>query len=291
MNCRFQHTNIRVGAFIFSFMIDRLLEYLGEDLGAGDITSESIIPADAKGTAVITAKEDGMLAGVEEATELLEHFKLKYKILEKDGQTVKAGTEVIKIEGNLRDMLKLERLILNILGRMSGIATHTSKVADICKPYNVKVMATRKTTPGFRFYEKKAVEIGGGLPHRQGLYDGVLIKDNHLTHLSVREAIGKAKKQNPMVDVEVETSSLEDAAKAAEAGADILLLDNLTPREAAAIIEGLKKKALRDPVRIELSGGITHDNIEDYARAGADLISLGSLITSSKWLDLSMTTV
>ncbi len=272
-------------------MIKRLLECLDEDVGPGDITTESIIPEEVKGKAVITAKEDGVLAGIEEAMKLLKHFKIGYEILKKDGETVEAGTDIIRIEGNLRDILKLERLILNILGRMSGIATHTRKVADICKPYNVRVMATRKTTPGFRFYEKKAVMIGGGLPHRQGLYDGVLIKDNHLSYLDIAGAVRKAKTQHPDMEVEVEVSNMEEALKAAQAGADILLLDNLTPGGAADIIEDLKKKNLRKAVKIELSGGITDENIADYARTGADRISIGSLTTASKWLDLSMKTI
>lgn len=269
-------------------MIDRLLELLSEDLGAGDITSESVIPEKTTAKAVIAAKEKGLIAGLEEAALLFEHFNLKYALQRKDGERVEKGDVIARIEGDLRCILRIERLVLNLISRMSGIATLTSEFSRICAPYHVKVMGTRKTTPGFRSFEKKAIEVGGGMPHRKDLSDEVLIKDNHLALIGIEEAVKRGMKANPGKAVEVEVSSLEDATRAAEAGAGILLLDNLSAKEARSVIDGLKKKGLRKRVVIELSGGINSENIEDYAKTGADRISLGCLTTDARWLDISM---
>ncbi len=269
-------------------MIDRLLEYLSEDLGSGDISTDSIIPIGTRAQAVIVSNEEGILAGIEETEGLLKHFKIEYETHKQDGDRIEKGERVMSLKGEVKTILELERLILNILGRMSGISTLTQEYASICEPYGVKVMATRKTTPGFRFFEKKAVEIGGGLPHRQGLYDGILIKDNHLAISGIKECVEKAKSKNPGMDVEVEVTTLDDAAEAISAGADIILVDNLSPEQAKEVIEGLRKSGLRDKIKIELSGGINRDNLEGYAGVGADRISMGSLTTDAKWLDLSM---
>lgn len=269
-------------------MIDRLLEFLSEDLGSGDITTESIIPPGTTAEASIVAKEKGILAGRKEATALLEHFNLEYEVFKKDGEEIERGEKIAVIRGDARKILGVERLLLNILARMSGIATLTNKFAKTCNPHGVRVMGTRKTTPGFRLFEKKAIALSGGLPHREGLYDGILIKDNHLALIGIERAIKRSKEKNPGKSIEVETSSLGDAIKAIEAGADIIMLDNLTAKEAKNVIDLLKERDLREKVKIELSGGINRENIEEYAKAGADYISLGCLTTNSKWLDFSM---
>jgi len=269
-------------------MIDRLLAFLAEDLGSGDITSESIVPQGMKASALIIARESGVIAGLEEATALLDHFNLSYEVFKRDGEEVKKGEAVMEVRGDAKAMLRLERVVLNILARMSGIATKTSKLAGVCAALGVKLKGTRKTTPGFRYFEKKAITLGGGMPHRLGLYDEVLIKDNHLALVGLADAVNRARRRNLGKRIAVEVSSLEDAVKAIEAGADTILLDNLTPREAGDIIDALKQRGMREKVEIELSGGIDEENISDYAATGADYISLGCLTTSSTWLDLSM---
>src|SRR3990172_4195029 len=191
-------------------MIDRLLELLSEDLGAGDITSDSVVPEKTSAKAVITAKEKGLIAGLEEAALLFEHFNLKYVPQRKDGERVEKGDVIASIQGDLRGILRIERLSLNIISRMSGIATLTSELSSICAPYHVRVMGTRKTAPGFRSFEKKAIEVGGGMPHRKALSDELLIKDNHIALVGTEEAVKRAMKGNPGKTVEVEVSSLED---------------------------------------------------------------------------------
>ncbi|RMF89266.1 MAG: carboxylating nicotinate-nucleotide diphosphorylase [Methanobacteriota archaeon] len=269
-------------------MIDKLLEFLAEDLGRGDVTTESLFPQPVPAKARIISKAEGVLAGADEVRILLDHFKLAHRFRLEDGAHLKTGDLVVEIEGDIREMLKVERLLLNILGRMSGIATLTWRLAEVCRPYGVRVMGTRKTTPGFRVFEKRAIEIGGGLPHRMGLYDGVLIKDNHLAFRGVKEAVEEARLKNPGRKIEVEVSTAEDAAEAASAGAGIIMLDNLSPGDAREVIEALERQGLRRAVEIELSGGITAENIEEYAKTGADYISLGCLTTGSGWLDFSM---
>ncbi|MFQ5801215.1 MAG: carboxylating nicotinate-nucleotide diphosphorylase, partial [Candidatus Hydrothermarchaeales archaeon] len=227
------------------------------------------------------------IAGLEEVGALLEHFNLGYGVLKRDGEGIKKGETVIEIRGDAGKILGVERLVLNILSRMSGIATLTHVFATACAPYGVKVLGTRKTTPGFRQFEKKAIALGGGLPHREGLYDEILIKDNHLALVGIENAVKKAKKKNPGKKIEVEVSSLDDATKAIEAEADIIMLDNLTAKEAKDVIDALKERGMREKVAIELSGGIDEKNIDKYATVGADYISLGCLTTNSRWLDFS----
>jgi nicotinate-nucleotide pyrophosphorylase (carboxylating) len=219
-------------------MIDRLLEFLSEDLGDGDITTESLIPKKRVARAVIVAKEKGVVAGAKEAAALLDHLDLEYMFQKSDGHEIESGESLAVIKGDIREILKVERLILNILSRMSGIATLTRTFSKACAPYGVKVMGTRKTTPGFREFEKRAIKFGGGLSHRMGLFDEVLIKDNHLALIGLGEAIAMAKQKNPGKSVEVEVSGTEDAIKAAESGADIILLDNLTAKEAKSSEKG-----------------------------------------------------
>ncbi|RLF52094.1 MAG: carboxylating nicotinate-nucleotide diphosphorylase [Thermoplasmata archaeon] len=258
--------------------------FLKEDLGEeGDITSNALLK-DEEGVAYIKANDNCLLAGVEEAKEVFERLGCKVNLLKKDGDEVKAGEKIMEIEGKAKSILAGERLALNFLGRMSGIATLTHELTKICrkKNPNIWIAATRKTTPGFRKYEKKAVKIGGGYPHRMGLYDGVLIKDNHLVCIPLREAIRKAKKLGRKVEVEVE--SIEDAVIAAEEGADIIMLDNMPPAKGKLAVSKIKE--INPEIKIEVSGGITPENITNYTFA--DIISLGWLTHSVKSKDFSL---
>jgi nicotinate-nucleotide pyrophosphorylase (carboxylating) len=268
-------------------MIAKLLEFLQEDVGRGDITTEATIPEGKVIKATITSKKDGILAGLEECCELLRHFGLEYNPSFKDGDKIKEGDEVLEIRGNARKILTLERLLLNLLMRMSGIATLTNSLVEKCGRYGVTIAGTRKTTPGFRYFEKKAIKIGGGHPHRYSLDECFLIKDNHIAIAGLEEAIKKAKEDFTR-KVEVEVSSLEDALKACRAGVDIVMLDNMDPSAVKMTISKLEEEGLRGKVEIELSGGITAENIEAFAEARPDIISIGSLTTDSKWLDMSM---
>ncbi len=264
--------------------MDDIERFLEEDLDKkGDITSEALLK-DERGKAYIKANENCILAGVEEAKEVFSRLECSVNVIKKDGEEIKAGERIMEIEGKLKNILAGERLALNFICRMSGIATLTHELTKICrkKNPNVWIAATRKTTPGFRKYEKKAVAIGGGYPHRMGLYDGVLIKDNHLACLSIREAIRKAKKLG--MEVEIEVESIEDAVIAAEEGADVIMLDNMPP--AKAKIAASKAREINPEVKIEVSGGITPENIVNYTFA--DRISLGWLTHSVKSRDFSL---
>ncbi|MDI6654886.1 MAG: carboxylating nicotinate-nucleotide diphosphorylase [Candidatus Hydrothermarchaeota archaeon] len=269
-------------------MISRLLEFFKEDVGFADITTESIIPESSTAEAEIVAKESGILAGVGECKLLLKHFNLKCTAFFKDGGEIRRGDAIMKIHGNARNILMLERLLLNILMRMSGIATTANVLVKKCKKYGVVVAGTRKTTPGFREFEKKAIVLGGGVPHRATLSDAILIKDNHIALVDLENAIKKAKARHPRKKIEVEVFSLEDALKACECGADIIMLDNMLPEQIKKVMQELKKKKLRKKVTIELSGGITPENILEYAKLRPDMISVGALTTRSKWLDMSL---
>ncbi len=259
--------------------------FLYEDLDEiGDITSDALL-GDEEGRAYIVARENCIVAGLEEARDVFSHFGLNVSIIIKDGEEAKAGSRVMEIRGKARSILAGERLALNIISRMSGIASLVRELTTICRNKNprVKVAATRKTTPGFRIYEKKAVELGGGMPHRMGLYDGVIIKDNHLIYISIREAIRKAREK---IDkpIEVEVESIDDAIIAAEEKADIIMLDNMPP--AKGIIAAREARAVHPKVKIEVSGGVTPENITNYTFA--DIISLGWLTHSVKSKDFSL---
>jgi nicotinate-nucleotide pyrophosphorylase (carboxylating) len=265
-----------------------LLSYVEEDLGRGDVTSEHIIPEGLKIRSEILAKKSGVLAGLEEVALLLDHFGIMYKAKLEDGGAVREGEVVIEIKGNARKILGLERVLLNLLMRMSGIATETKRLAEVCGKYGVAIAGTRKTTPGFRGLEKKAVAVGGGYPHRLDLGDAVLIKDNHVAAVGLSKAVKRAKSAVKGGEIEVEVSTSADALRAIDAGADIILLDNLAPDEVSNILQYLERRSLRDKVKIELSGGITPENLEEYARLSPDYISMGYLTTSVPWLDMSM---
>ena len=263
-------------------------DYLAEDLGeAGDITSQALI-SDEKIEAHIVAKEDCVVAGMSVARQIFEKEGIDVQILVNDGETVINGKPVMVLRGNASAILKTERLALNFIQRLAGIATITRSLVDICKPLNpnVKIAATRKTTPGLRKFEKDAVELGGGMRHREGLYDQILIKDNHLKIVgSVRQAVKKARESGPSKIIEVEVVDVAGAKEAAQEKADIIMLDNMEPYKAKSIAEIIRE--IHPEVVIEISGGINPDNIARYADF-ADVISLGWLTHSVKAVDFSM---
>jgi nicotinate-nucleotide pyrophosphorylase (carboxylating) len=269
-------------------MKSMIQEFLREDIGSGDITSELVIPPDVSAKGRIICKEDCTLAGVEEAAEVFEELGAKVLKAKKDGAQARRGDVVLETTGPARAILAGERLALNFVMRMSGIATATHDLVERCRRINpnIRIAATRKTTPGFRAFEKKAVAIGGGDPHRAGLYDAILIKDNHIRIAGgIEEALRRAKRGSFSRKIEIEVETPQDARKALLQGADIIMLDNFRPDAARKLSAELKR---RNPeVLIEVSGGIRPDNIEQYAPA-ADIISLGWLTHSFKSIDFSM---
>jgi len=269
-------------------MLQELLEFLKEDIGDRDITTDAIVPEDLEAAAEVVAGEDGVLAGLEEVVQLLDHEGLGHEARFKDGDGIEKGSVIMEVSGNARKILGTERLVLNILTRMSGIATLTRTLPRQAKPYGIKIAGTRKTTPGFRYFEKKAIKIGGGHPHRLGLDDAFLIKDNHIQVAGLEEAINRVKKSGISKEVEVEVSTPEDALKACRLGVDIIMLDNMEPEAIERTIGEMEKEGLRNGTKIELSGGITPENLESFLRLRPDVISMGALTTNAKWLDMSM---
>lgn len=273
---------------ISSFKLERYLhEWLDEDIGSGDITTNSIVSADAKTQAVIHAKDEGRLAGCEVALSvfhLLDHG-LEIKILKKDGELLKPGDVIAEIEGNARAILTGERLVLNLLQHLSGIATRTAAFVELVEAYQTRIVDTRKTIPGLRLLEKYAVRIGGGHNHRLGLFDAVLIKDNHIKVAGgICPAIEMARRGiSHTSKIEIEVESLAEVQQALSAGADIIMLDNMNPQDMKAAVELIGKKALT-----EASGGINEQNIKAAAAAGVDVISIGALTHSVKALDISL---
>ena len=273
---------------ISSFKLERYLrDWLEEDIGSGDITTNSIVSADAKTQAVIHAKEAGRLAGSEVSMcvfHLLDHG-LEIKILKKDGDFLKPGDVIAKIEGNARAILTGERLALNLLQHLSGIATRTADFVELVGDYQTRIVDTRKTIPGLRLLEKYAVRIGGGHNHRLGLFDAVLIKDNHIKVAGgICPAIEMARRGiSHTSKIEIEVESLAEVQQALSAGADIIMLDNMNPQDMRTAVGIIGKKALT-----EASGGINEQNIKAAAAAGVDVISIGALTHSVKALDISL---
>ncbi len=271
---------------------EKFRKFVEEDVGQGDITTLLTIPSGTIVEAKILVKEPGVIAGIEEGSMFLESFGLQANPLVSDGSKVKQKTAIFKIVGDARTMLSIERTLLNLLSRMSGIATATSRLVEKVRHagYKTRVACTRKVAPGLSYLDKRAVMIGGGDTHRLHLDDMILVKDNHLSVIGdigtalkrVRKAVSFSKK------VEVEASTIEDALEAAKAGVDIVMLDNFTPKQAKRTIEVLKKRRLRNKVLVESSGGITEKNILEFAAAEVDIISLGEITDSSKALDMSL---
>ncbi len=268
---------------------ERLVDFLQEDLGTGDITSNNIIPADLKARAEILSKSRlAVVCGLEEASMLFDMCGCDSEILVEEGSKVSKGTAVLNVSGHARAILKAERTVLNIIMRMSGIATETRRLVDLAK--GITILATRKTAPGLRYFDKKAVVLGGGGAHRMRLDDMALIKDNHLalssdlveTIRSVRENVGSS------IKVECEARTKEEALAIVAAEADIVMLDNFTPKQAEQTIRQIRRRGSRKSVMIEISGGITDKNIREYRRGKPDFISVGYITHSCKAADFSL---
>jgi len=268
-------------------MAEDIPRFLSEDIGDGDITTEALV-GDQRAVGVIRAKQDCIVAGLTEAQEVFVRMGLHVELLAADGAPVKAGAEVMRAEGPAGAMLTSERLALNFIMMMSGIATATAELVKRAKAVNpnVRIAGTRKTTPGFRRYEKKAIVLGGGDPHRFRLDDQILIKDNHLKMVgSVTEAVKRAKQYSFSKKVELEAETLVQAEEAAKAGADAILLDNMTPAQVEKAYTLIKK--IHSDIIVEVSGGIRPDTIASYAKY-ADVISAGYITHSAPAADFSM---
>jgi nicotinate-nucleotide pyrophosphorylase (carboxylating) len=283
-------------------IIDRAL---AEDLGKGDVTTEALIPGDQRGTGFIVAKKEGILAGTGAAKQVFHRVapELKVEILLEDGARIKPGSKVAKVSGNIASILKAERVALNFLQHLSGIASETNRYVEAVKGLPVRIMDTRKTTPGLRSLEKYAVKVGGGENHRMNLGDGILIKDNHLAALrsqglNIKEIMAKARQNAPLslrgakrrsnlqarrTQVEVEVGTVSEALEAVEAGVDIVMLDNMNLEDMRKAVKSIHGRAL-----IEASGGITLDNVRAVAETGVDFISIGALTHSARALDISL---
>jgi nicotinate-nucleotide pyrophosphorylase (carboxylating) len=273
-------------------MLDEFIrKSLQEDIGDGDHSTLACIPADAKGKAKLLVKEKGIIAGIEVAKRIYELVdpSLDLVVYKKDGDTVEVGDIVFHVSGSSQAILTSERLVLNCMQRMSGIATQTNQVLQVIEGCNTKVLDTRKTTPGIRFLEKWAVKIGGGENHRFGLYDMIMLKDNHIDYAGgIKSAIEKTKKylsdSKRTLKIEIEVRSLAELQEVIQiGGVDRIMLDNFTPERLKEALE-----LIPDSYETEASGGITIDNIRPYAETGVQFISIGALTHSVKGLDLSL---
>jgi len=278
---------------------------LAEDLGKGDVTTKALISSDQRETGFIVAKKEGILTGTETAKQVFHRVdpELKVEILLEDGARVKPGGKVAKVSGSIANILKAERVALNFLQRLSGIASETNRYVERVEGLPVRIMDTRKTTPGLRSLEKYAVRVGGGENHRMNLGDGILIKDNHLVALrsqglNIKEIIAKARQNAPLslrgaerrgnlqarqTQVEVEVGTVSEALEAVEAGANIVMLDNMNLEDMRKAVKSIHGRAL-----IEASGGITLENVRAVAETGVDFISIGALTHSARALDISL---
>ena len=274
----------------FYHLIDQAL---AEDIGDGDHSTLSCIPPEARGKAILKIKQDGVLAGAEVAEKIFTYKdpQAVFTALKKDGEVMKAGELAFEVEASIHTILQCERLVLNCMQRMSGIATLTRQYADRLYGHKTKLLDTRKTTPNFRLLEKEAVRIGGGVNHRFGLYDMIMLKDNHIAYCGgIENAINAAWKylQKNKLDlkIEIETRNLEDVQNAIAVGkgkVSRIMLDNFTPEQVAEALT-----LIAECFETEASGGINLDNIEDYAETGVDYVSVGALIHQAKSLDLSL---
>ena len=264
-----------------------LLRFISEDIQSGDITS--VLLPKKKIKAKIISRQEGILAGIRFARDIFYLKGCRVRIIKKDGTKVKSNQTILQVSGDAKAILSCERTVLNLLARMSGIATQTSLLVSKIRKINrkTKLYSTRKTAPGLRFFDKEAVVIGGGHKHRMSLNDMVMIKDNHLLVTNSMEDIVKsARKRHKHVEVEVENQ--RDTILAASSGATIVMLDNFSPVQIKKTITALQKKKLRNKIKLEASGGINSKNIAAYAKTGVDMISVGSITNSVKSLDLSL---
>ena len=266
-----------------------LLSLLCEDAPYGDFTTEAIIDkGECKGH--IIANDSGILAGIEEARFLFSSYGVTMDNSLGEGDGIVRGSILCSLAGDAQGMLLVERTALNIIGRMSGIATKTREFVDLAREFNptCRIAATRKTSPGSRLLDKRAVEIGGGDAHRYGLSDGLLIKDNHLVLVSLDEAVRRAKERSVYRKIEVEVGSPDEAVRASRAGADIIMCDNMDPIHVRETTESLSAAGLRESVVIEVSGGVNIQNIRNFASLDVDVISIGTLTHTIKNLDCSL---
>ncbi len=282
------------------FLPRRILEkkvrgFLEEDVGQGDITTLLTVPKGTVAEADIVVKDEGVVAGLEEVSAFLESLGFETDASVSDGSKVGEGTVIMRIVGDARTLLSAERTVLNLLTRMSGIATKARRVVEKVRDagYETRIACTRKVAPGLLYFDKKAVMLGGGDTHRLHLDDLVLIKDNHLAIVGdIGEAVRRARSAVSFSKkIEVEVSSRKDALEAVEAGADIVMLDNISPEKISDTIFLLEEKGLRRRVLIETSGGINEENVIEYAATGADILSLGEITDSVKALDISLDVV
>lgn len=279
---------------VFLGIRESLRNFLREDIGYGDITSYSVIQPNisAKAEIICKSKKAAIVCGLEEASIIFDICKCETQTLAKDGSWVEKGDVVMNIMGKVYSILKAERTALNLIMRMSGIANETRIFIDTIRGYNgsVRIACTRKTAPGLRFFDKKAVATGGGDTHRMRLDDMVLIKDNHLLLTnSVEKSIRLARKNvGSSIKVECEVTNMKEVIAAINAGAEIIMLDNFSPREVTKTIKRITKMGIRNKAKIEVSGGITLQNVRYYAKAKPDIISIGYITHSPKAIDFSL---
>jgi nicotinate-nucleotide pyrophosphorylase (carboxylating) len=274
---------------------EKIRKFLEEDLGQGDITTLLTIPSGTIVEAEIVAKESGVTAGIEEAVTMLESFGFQVRVLVPDGSKVEKKATVLEMVGDARTLLSIERTLLNLLTRMSGIATATSRLIEKVHRagYKTRIACTRKVAPGLSYFDKRAVMLGGGDTHRLHLDDLIIVKDNHLAVVGdageavkrVREAVSFSKK------IEIEVSTEKEALEAAKAGADIVMLDNFHPQQIKNTLVLLDREGLRGKVLIEASGGINEQNVLEFTATGVDILSLGEITDSVKALDMSLEVV
>ena len=267
----------------------RLREMLAEDVGKGDITTSAVFPAGMKVRGTMVAQEAGIAAGLAESAWLFRSAGLKARMVARDGERVKKGSPLLEFGGSAQKAFEVERTALNIIGRMGGIATETAKAVGIAKKAGAraKIAATRKTV--LKWFDKKAVVLGGGIPHRMGLYDGMLVKTSHVRLAGgVEKALESAKRNARGKKVEIEVSSPEDALIAAKNGADAVMLDNFSHPGIRRALKLIGDAGLRKRLTIELSGGIDLKNLKKFAKHDADWISMGCLTHSPKWMQVGM---
>ena len=268
-----------------------LRAFLAEDIGYGDITTDALVEHGIQATGYVVCKETGVIAGIREAKILLQIVDCKTTRTVRDGEIVKPATRILYTNGPAHNLLKVERVLLNLLSHMSGVATATQELVRLAEKSerHVRIACTRKTLPGLRYFEKRAVELGGGDTHRLRLDDMVLIKDNHLVITgTIEKAVKRARSKVSFTKkIDVEVTSPNQALEAAKAGADIVLLDNMQPDMILETIRLLRTKQLRDRVILEASGGITKENIASYLKTGIDIISVGKITNSARNIDMS----
>lgn len=269
--------------------VREIIKMVYQDIGFEDITTKALIPPDKLIKAKIISREKGILSGIDLVNNIFHEFSINTTIKKHDGEKLAEDDIIMEIDGDAGTILSVERTVLNILMRMSGISTITAMLIEKVNN-NVIIAGTRKTTPGLQFLEKEAIRVGGGDTHRFRLDDCILIKDNHIAIVgSVKEAVEMAKGYVSFTKkVEVEVESTKDALEAAMAGADIIMLDNMNPDEIRNVLNALENKGLRNKILIEVSGGINPDNIVDYVKTGVDVISTGYITHSAKSLDMSL---